>query len=114
MIIAVTAAPSLIQRFKLVHSLPPPGSYPAASIQAYTSSRARMLCERRRYGSTRNCAPAGGGAWVRRDRIAPIFTDALKIRPTGITPPSLCAATAASAIDAGVILRSPGQRISSA
>ena len=41
------------------------------------------------YGSTRNCAPAGGGAGVRRDRIAPIFTEALKIMPTGINPPNL-------------------------
>src|SRR5690349_2397159 len=50
------------------------------------------------YCKTRKPGAAGGNA--RFDLARPIFTEAVKIFPTGITPPSLCAATAAKPIDA--------------
>lgn len=54
----------------------------------------------RPHRSTRSGSSGGGKGAFLLARTSPISTDALKIAPTGMMPPSLCAATAAKPIEA--------------
>src|SRR5882724_712942 len=59
------------------------------------SSLLLLYCDK-----TRNCSSTVGGGAECFVRARPILMDALKIIPTGMNPPSLCAATAARPMDA--------------
>src|SRR5690348_10457646 len=70
------------------------------SIQFVESNNVTLSHLLQSYGRIRKAGAGGGCSVFRRALSCPIFKEALKIVPTGIKPPSRCAATAASPIEA--------------